>query len=201
MSPSSDQLCQGLNCSKPAALQCPSCVKLSIPGSFFCSQTCFKDNWVTIMQRKKRGGVFLTRILAQQVHPRGSFTALPSNSIGYSQDHPQDRCHGQRTCRRCVSFCFSNAQIFAGGASFGHNVYSMLTIVCCFFYVSVWWYFGLLDAGNSFTLCTMITRANSPLPFFLVCKNRGRWIGPMARLQVHWNASTFLPFVASSRCA
>ncbi|KAF9108118.1 Methionine aminopeptidase 1 [Mortierella sp. AM989] len=47
MSTSSEQLCQGLNCSKPAALQCPTCLKLGIPNSFFCSQTCFKENWGT----------------------------------------------------------------------------------------------------------------------------------------------------------
>ncbi|RKP14121.1 peptidase M24, structural domain-containing protein [Piptocephalis cylindrospora] len=40
-----DQECQGLDCSKPAKLQCPSCLKLNIPGSFFCSQDCFKKNW------------------------------------------------------------------------------------------------------------------------------------------------------------
>ncbi|KAF8973444.1 Methionine aminopeptidase 1, partial [Entomortierella lignicola] len=47
MSISSEQLCQGLNCSKPATLQCPTCLKLGIPNSFFCSQTCFKENWGT----------------------------------------------------------------------------------------------------------------------------------------------------------
>ncbi|KAG9299970.1 hypothetical protein G9A89_009698 [Geosiphon pyriformis] len=40
------QLCQGQNCSNLAKLQCPTCIKLNIPGSFFCSQQCFKQNWV-----------------------------------------------------------------------------------------------------------------------------------------------------------
>ncbi|KAG0345802.1 Methionine aminopeptidase 1 [Podila humilis] len=47
MATSSEQICQGMNCSKPATLQCPSCLKLNIPNSFFCSQSCFKDNWAT----------------------------------------------------------------------------------------------------------------------------------------------------------
>ncbi|KAF9585710.1 Methionine aminopeptidase 1 [Lunasporangiospora selenospora] len=47
MSSFSEHLCQGLNCSKPASLQCPNCIKLAIPDSFFCSQTCFKENWNT----------------------------------------------------------------------------------------------------------------------------------------------------------
>ncbi|KAF9166217.1 Methionine aminopeptidase 1 [Actinomortierella ambigua] len=44
---SSSQICQGMDCSKPATLQCPSCLKLKIPNSFFCSQECFKKNWAT----------------------------------------------------------------------------------------------------------------------------------------------------------
>ncbi|KAJ1968067.1 Methionine aminopeptidase 1 [Dimargaris xerosporica] len=37
--------CQGLNCEKPAQLQCPTCLKLKVDGSYFCSQSCFKRNW------------------------------------------------------------------------------------------------------------------------------------------------------------
>ena len=33
-----EQFCQTEGCDKPAALQCPTCIKLSITGSFFCSQ-------------------------------------------------------------------------------------------------------------------------------------------------------------------
>lgn len=32
------QVCQTEDCSKPGVLQCPTCIKLSISGSFFCSQ-------------------------------------------------------------------------------------------------------------------------------------------------------------------
>ncbi|ORX58315.1 methionyl aminopeptidase 1 [Hesseltinella vesiculosa] len=41
----SNQVCQSLGCGKPAKLQCPTCLKLKIDGSYFCSQECFKQNW------------------------------------------------------------------------------------------------------------------------------------------------------------
>eukprot|EP00744_Colponema_vietnamica_P013542 GILI01018972.1.p1 GENE.GILI01018972.1~~GILI01018972.1.p1 ORF type:complete len:173 (-),score=39.21 GILI01018972.1:109-582(-) len=37
--------CSTEGCSNPASLQCPTCVKLGIAGSFFCSQDCFKSSW------------------------------------------------------------------------------------------------------------------------------------------------------------
>ncbi|EDO37168.1 predicted protein [Nematostella vectensis] len=37
--------CETPACNKPAKLQCPSCIKLCIPGSYFCSQECFKGYW------------------------------------------------------------------------------------------------------------------------------------------------------------
>lgn len=37
--------CETPGCGKAAKLQCPSCIKLGIQGSFFCSQECFKSNW------------------------------------------------------------------------------------------------------------------------------------------------------------
>jgi len=39
--------CSGVGCSKPANMQCPTCVKLSIAPSFYCSQECFKTNWAS----------------------------------------------------------------------------------------------------------------------------------------------------------
>jgi len=39
-------LCAG--CSKPnATMQCPTCVKLGLPATFFCEQECFKKSWKT----------------------------------------------------------------------------------------------------------------------------------------------------------
>ena len=38
--------CMSPKCDKTApTLQCPTCIKLGIQGSFFCSQDCFKENW------------------------------------------------------------------------------------------------------------------------------------------------------------
>ncbi len=37
--------CKTEGCSKDAGLQCPTCLKLGIQGSYFCSQKCFKGSW------------------------------------------------------------------------------------------------------------------------------------------------------------
>ncbi|CAO3608271.1 unnamed protein product [Mucor fragilis] len=41
----SDHTCLTEGCGKTATLQCPTCIKLKIEGSYFCSQDCFKKNW------------------------------------------------------------------------------------------------------------------------------------------------------------
>ncbi|RUS90082.1 hypothetical protein EGW08_002124 [Elysia chlorotica] len=41
----SSQVCDTPGCGEAAKLQCPTCLKLGIPGSFFCSQICFKGSW------------------------------------------------------------------------------------------------------------------------------------------------------------
>lgn len=38
-------ICGTLGCGSSAKLQCPTCIKLGIKGSYFCSQSCFKGNW------------------------------------------------------------------------------------------------------------------------------------------------------------
>ncbi|CAN7992236.1 unnamed protein product [Ixodes pacificus] len=38
-------VCGTLGCENSAKLQCPTCIKLGIKGSFFCSQACFKGSW------------------------------------------------------------------------------------------------------------------------------------------------------------
>eukprot|EP00771_Trimastix_marina_P000734 gnl/Trimastix_PCT/1764.p1 GENE.gnl/Trimastix_PCT/1764~~gnl/Trimastix_PCT/1764.p1 ORF type:complete len:392 (-),score=76.28 gnl/Trimastix_PCT/1764:208-1347(-) len=37
--------CAGQGCQNPASLQCPTCLKLKMPASHFCSQECFRKNW------------------------------------------------------------------------------------------------------------------------------------------------------------
>lgn len=45
--PPSKRKCLSADCENDAgSLQCPTCLKLGIKDSFFCSQDCFKKNWV-----------------------------------------------------------------------------------------------------------------------------------------------------------
>jgi len=37
--------CAGVNCDKPAKMQCPTCVKYNGAPHYFCGQECFKANW------------------------------------------------------------------------------------------------------------------------------------------------------------
>uniref|UniRef100_A0A4W3I423 Methionine aminopeptidase n=1 Tax=Callorhinchus milii TaxID=7868 RepID=A0A4W3I423_CALMI len=41
------RVCETAVCEREARLQCPTCIKLGIQGSFFCSQECFKGSWST----------------------------------------------------------------------------------------------------------------------------------------------------------
>ena len=45
MAEAADKYCETPGCDQEAKLQCPTCIKLEISGSFFCSQECFKGNW------------------------------------------------------------------------------------------------------------------------------------------------------------
>lgn len=45
MSTPATTICETPGCNSEARLQCPTCIKLGIKGSFFCSQECFKANW------------------------------------------------------------------------------------------------------------------------------------------------------------
>ncbi|XP_065884830.1 methionine aminopeptidase 1-like isoform X2 [Dysidea avara] len=40
-----ENYCETQDCNKPAKLQCPTCLKQGIKGSYFCSQDCFKGSW------------------------------------------------------------------------------------------------------------------------------------------------------------
>lgn len=41
--------CAGAGCGNEAgALQCPTCLKLGLKNGHFCSQDCFKRNWVCL---------------------------------------------------------------------------------------------------------------------------------------------------------
>lgn len=38
-------MCETPGCKSIAQLQCPTCVKLGVQGSYFCTQECFKKSW------------------------------------------------------------------------------------------------------------------------------------------------------------
>lgn len=38
-------ICATEGCCKPAELACPTCIKLGLPPTRFCSQDCFKTSW------------------------------------------------------------------------------------------------------------------------------------------------------------
>ncbi|XP_033330043.1 methionine aminopeptidase 1 [Megalopta genalis] len=40
-------MCETAGCNTVASLRCPTCVKMGIQGSYFCTQDCFKRSWKT----------------------------------------------------------------------------------------------------------------------------------------------------------
>ena len=56
--------CISEGCTKPGKMVCPKCKKLGIPGSFFCSQECFKGSWA---QHKALHKMFKNALLQQAV--------------------------------------------------------------------------------------------------------------------------------------
>ncbi|KFM59924.1 Methionine aminopeptidase 1, partial [Stegodyphus mimosarum] len=52
-----ERQCETPGCENPAKLRCPTCIKLGIEGSFFCSQDCFKGNWNEHKQIHKKAKV------------------------------------------------------------------------------------------------------------------------------------------------
>lgn len=66
MSALSNHKCNTTDCDKQSTLQCPTCLKMGIQGSFFCSQECFKGFWkshkiIHLLARKLN--LFLFRFL------------------------------------------------------------------------------------------------------------------------------------------
>src|ERR1700761_5602822 len=54
--PPTKKKCLGADCDNEAgSLQCPTCLKLKITDSYFCSQDCFKKNWVCHLWIAERG--------------------------------------------------------------------------------------------------------------------------------------------------
>ena len=61
--------CSGEDCDNDAGtLQCPTCLKQDIFGSFFCSQECFKNNWVRGFRAPSNPDNVLTQQPPQATH-------------------------------------------------------------------------------------------------------------------------------------
>ncbi|KAE8149820.1 hypothetical protein BDV25DRAFT_140465 [Aspergillus avenaceus] len=83
--------CLGVDCEKEAeALQCPTCLKLGMTDSFFCSQDCFKRNWAQhksihkTAQGKTQNGIFRTIIPPKVVSEPDPVTGLYNPFPTYS---------------------------------------------------------------------------------------------------------------------
>lgn len=71
--------CETPGCDKLAKLQCPTCIKLNVKGSFFCSQECFKSNWDLhkVLHKLAKGqgpGVTCSKPNARNFNPWPSYT-------------------------------------------------------------------------------------------------------------------------------
>ncbi|KAK6617909.1 Methionine aminopeptidase 1 [Polyplax serrata] len=79
------RICDTPGCNSVAKLQCPSCIKLGIQGSFFCSQDCFKGTWKThkLLHKIAKGE-------GDSVTEDGLYTPWPNfRFTGKLRPHPQ----------------------------------------------------------------------------------------------------------------
>jgi len=60
--------CATPDCSKPATMQCPTCIKLILPATYFCGQECFAGFWKFHKMTHKKPSV------DQNAEPAGQFT-------------------------------------------------------------------------------------------------------------------------------
>lgn len=100
-------VCHTEGCSKEASLQCPTCVKLEIAGSYFCSQACFKGSWEAhkAVHKKKRDAAynpwpnfhFTGSLRPGRVGPRRSVPeAIPRPDYA---EHPEGRSLSEEAAR------------------------------------------------------------------------------------------------------
>ena len=89
-------VCSTIGCGKPATLQCPTCLKLGIKGSFFCAQVgtgrslpalresqivqdCFKSSWKAhkVVHQRTSAGLTIPPLLVVSP-PSPSLQAAPT---------------------------------------------------------------------------------------------------------------------------
>lgn len=71
-------LCETPGCKLEARLQCPTCIKLGVKGSFFCTQECFKENWNVHKVVHKKQTAVTTQPMTYNPWPGFTFTGLYS---------------------------------------------------------------------------------------------------------------------------
>lgn len=71
-----------LGCGKRALekLSCPTCLKLRVTTSIFCSQSCFKSNWATHKTLHKALAKYVTQVIGQ---PTQGYESL---ALGYKEN-------------------------------------------------------------------------------------------------------------------
>lgn len=75
-------ICATEGCGKPASMACPTCIKLGLPPSRFCSQECFKSSWNTHKELHK--SVKLARDDSVKVDP----SQMPTVFVGFQFTGP-----------------------------------------------------------------------------------------------------------------
>jgi len=121
--------CEG--CGKQAKLRCPSCIKLELPDSYFCSQDCFKKSWVihkikhTVDNNNytgnlRKGKVSAMRTVPEHIEkPDYSETGVPVSEQTaraqreipvYSQEELDQIRYSCRLTRECLDLAHSMAK-------------------------------------------------------------------------------------------
>ncbi|KAI7780532.1 hypothetical protein LA080_015933 [Diaporthe eres] len=83
--PPSKRKCLSVDCENDAgSLQCPTCLKLGIKDSFFCSQDCFKKNWGSHKSMHKQENSIIQNTL--NIPPK--VVSKPDPETGYYNPFP-----------------------------------------------------------------------------------------------------------------
>ncbi|KAJ1324604.1 methionyl aminopeptidase [Microdochium nivale] len=87
--PPAKKACLGADCENSAGdLQCPTCLKLGIKDSFFCSQDCFKRNWNDHKSSHKTAqGKLANGILSSLITPKA--VSEPDPATGHFNPFPK----------------------------------------------------------------------------------------------------------------
>jgi methionyl aminopeptidase len=91
---SAGHICATPNCGKPATLACPTCLKLGLAPTRFCSQDCFKSSWNDHKNIHKQ--VKAARSDEAKLNP----TSIPAEFKGYTFTGSLRPC--QQSSRRTV---------------------------------------------------------------------------------------------------